>query len=47
MSAGEDNLARLACELGFADRSHLTRMLVREIGETPTAIRQWTAALDP
>lgn len=47
VSAGEDNLARLACELGFADHSHLTRMLVREIGETPTAIRARIASLDP
>jgi AraC-like DNA-binding protein len=40
VSAGEDNLARLASELGFSDHSHLTRLLVRELGETPTAIRR-------
>jgi AraC-like DNA-binding protein len=39
-SAGEDNLARLASELGFSDHSHLTRLLVRGLGETPTAIRR-------
>jgi AraC-like DNA-binding protein len=39
VSAGEANLARLASELGFSDHSHLTRLLVRELGETPTALR--------
>jgi AraC-like DNA-binding protein len=37
---GERNLARLAWELGFADHSHMTRMIVRECGRTPTSIRQ-------
>jgi AraC-like DNA-binding protein len=39
IAAGEENLARLAAELGFSDHSHLTRMLVRELGATPSAIR--------
>jgi AraC-like DNA-binding protein len=43
ISAGEQNLARLAIELGFSDHSHLTRLLVRELGETPTAIRRSSA----
>jgi AraC-like DNA-binding protein len=38
--AGEENLARLATDLGFSDHSHLTRVLVRELGETPTVIRR-------
>jgi AraC-like DNA-binding protein len=40
IGAGEENLARLAADLGFSDHSHLTRLLVRELGETPTAIRR-------
>jgi AraC-like DNA-binding protein len=40
ISAGEENLARLATDLGFSDHSHLTRLLVLELGETPTAIRR-------
>jgi AraC-like DNA-binding protein len=40
ITAGEENLARLATDLGFSDHSHLTRALVRELGETPTVIRR-------
>jgi AraC-like DNA-binding protein len=40
ISAGEENLARLAAELGFADHSHMTRTLVAQLGMTPTAIRR-------
>ncbi|HEX6652298.1 MAG TPA: AraC family transcriptional regulator [Thermoleophilaceae bacterium] len=40
IEAGEENLARLACELGFSDHSHMTRLLARELGQTPTAIRR-------
>jgi AraC-like DNA-binding protein len=36
---GEENLSRLARELGFSDHSHMTRMIVREAGWTPSAIR--------
>jgi AraC-like DNA-binding protein len=41
---GEENLARLAFELGFSDHSHLTRSLVGEFGATPTAIREQSRA---
>jgi AraC-like DNA-binding protein len=39
IEAGEDNLARLAAELGFSDHAHLTRTVRDEVGHTPTAIR--------
>jgi AraC-like DNA-binding protein len=44
VASGEENLARLAVELGFSDHSHLTRSLVRELGQTPTAIRSSSPA---
>jgi AraC-like DNA-binding protein len=40
IAAGEASLSRLAAELGFSDHSHLTRSIVREVGETPTALRE-------
>jgi len=39
INSGEKDLARLAAELGFSDHSHLTRLLVREVGATPSAMR--------
>ena len=39
LSAGERDLARLAADLGFADQSHLTRVVRRETGHTPSALR--------
>lgn len=36
-------LARIACEAGFADQSHLTRELRRETGLTPGALRRAAA----
>jgi AraC-like DNA-binding protein len=39
LSGGERDLARLAAELGFADQSHLTRVLRRETHHTPAALR--------
>lgn len=44
IGAGEQNLARMATDLGFSDHSHLTRLLVNELGETPTAIRHARSA---
>jgi AraC-like DNA-binding protein len=44
IAQGESNLARLAADLGFSDHSHLTRTLVRDTGETPTAIRRFVAS---
>jgi len=35
----ERSLARLACELGFADQAHLARVVRREVGSTPSALR--------
>jgi AraC-like DNA-binding protein len=39
LSRGEDNLARLAADLGFADHAHLTRTLRRHTGRTPSQLR--------
>lgn len=40
LARGEDDLARLAADLGFADQSHLSRVLRDETGTTPSAVRQ-------
>jgi AraC-like DNA-binding protein len=39
LAGGERNLARLAADLGFADQSHLTRVVRRETGQPPSALR--------
>jgi AraC-like DNA-binding protein len=39
LAGGEHNLARLAADLGFADQSHLTRVVRRETGQPPSALR--------
>jgi AraC-like DNA-binding protein len=39
ITGGERNLARLAAELGFADQSHLCRVLRSETGHTPSVLR--------
>jgi AraC-like DNA-binding protein len=44
IAGGERNLARLAAELGFADHSHLCRVVDAETGMTPSALRQLLAA---
>ncbi|MDQ3733590.1 MAG: AraC family transcriptional regulator [Actinomycetota bacterium] len=36
---GQDNLARVAADLGFADHAHLTRTMRRAIGQTPSVMR--------
>jgi len=36
---GENNLARVAADLGFADHAHLTRTMRRSLGRTPSAMR--------
>jgi AraC-like DNA-binding protein len=41
---GEPCLARLAADLGFADQAHLTRVVRRELDETPSALRDRLAA---
>ncbi len=40
---GEDNFARLAADLGFADQAHLTRTLREHTRRTPSELRVQTA----
>jgi AraC-like DNA-binding protein len=40
LAGGEGNLARLAADSGFADQSHLCRVVRRETGRTPAALRR-------
>jgi AraC-like DNA-binding protein len=40
LADGERDLTGLALDLGFADHSHLTRTLRRELGLTPSALRR-------
>ncbi|HTZ64189.1 MAG TPA: helix-turn-helix transcriptional regulator [Solirubrobacteraceae bacterium] len=40
LAEGEQNLARLAADLGFADQSHLCRVLREETGHVPSRLRQ-------
>ena len=47
LAEGEQNLARLAAELGFADQSHLCRVVRSETGATPAALRAALAASTP
>jgi AraC-like DNA-binding protein len=39
LAAGERSLARLAADLGFADQSHLCRVMRQETGCAPSALR--------
>jgi AraC-like DNA-binding protein len=39
LAEGEHDLARLAADTGFADQSHLCRVLRSETGTTPSALR--------
>ncbi|MFT7865672.1 MULTISPECIES: helix-turn-helix domain-containing protein [Amycolatopsis] len=43
LEAGEEELARLAAELGFADQAHLTRTVREHTGATPAALRRLLA----
>jgi AraC-like DNA-binding protein len=43
IAGGERNLARLAADLGFADHSHLCRVVGAETGMTPSALRRMLA----
>jgi AraC-like DNA-binding protein len=45
IAGGDDQLARLAADLGFADQAHLTRVVRAETGATPSALR--AALSDP
>lgn len=40
LGGGERDLARLAADTGFADQSHLCRVVRDETGETPAALRR-------
>jgi len=40
LAEGEPRLARLAAELGFADQAHLARVVRRELGATPSLLRE-------
>jgi AraC-like DNA-binding protein len=40
LAGGEPDLARLAADLGFADQSHLSRVLRSETGRPPSVLRQ-------
>ncbi|HEX8856251.1 MAG TPA: AraC family transcriptional regulator, partial [Thermoleophilaceae bacterium] len=44
MAAGDGDLARIAADLGFADQSHLCRVMRAETGRTPSALRRVLAA---
>ncbi len=46
LSSGEQNLARLAAELGFADQGHLCRVVRQETGHAPSALRRLLARGD-
>ncbi|WP_406053992.1 helix-turn-helix transcriptional regulator [Streptomyces sp. NBC_01077] len=40
LEQGENSLAALAADLGFADQAHLCRTVRQLVGHTPTALRQ-------
>jgi AraC-like DNA-binding protein len=40
LADGETSLARLAGDLGFADQSHLCRVVRSEVGHSPTQLRE-------
>ena len=45
LAGGEQDLARLAADLGFADQSHLCRVVRGETGYAPSALRHALAKL--
>jgi AraC-like DNA-binding protein len=40
LARGDNNLGRLAADVGFADQSHLCRVLRAETGQVPSALRE-------
>lgn len=44
LADGETSLARLAGDLGFADQSHLCRVVRREVGQPPARLRECLTA---
>ncbi|WP_233159129.1 AraC family transcriptional regulator [Pseudonocardia sp. MH-G8] len=47
LAEGEDSLAVLAADLGFADQAHLTRTIRAHLGHTPTAVRRLLQGRQP
>ncbi|TQM02305.1 helix-turn-helix domain-containing protein [Pseudonocardia kunmingensis] len=47
LADGEDSLAVLAADLGFADQAHFTRTIRAHLGHTPTAVRRLLHARQP
>ncbi len=47
LAGGESDLGRLAADLGFADQSHLCRVLHTETGSSPSALREILAEPRP
>jgi AraC-like DNA-binding protein len=45
LADGERNLSRLATDVGFTDQGYMCRVLRRETGRTPSALRALLAAL--
>lgn len=43
LAGGEQDLARLAADLGFADQSHLCRVIRQETGRSPSVLRHMLA----
>jgi AraC-like DNA-binding protein len=43
IEAGEESLAQLAFELGFADHAHMTRTIRSEVGHPPASVRRMLA----
>jgi AraC-like DNA-binding protein len=39
LAGGEEDLARIAADVGFADQSHMCRVIRQETGSTPAALR--------
>jgi AraC-like DNA-binding protein len=46
LEQGEQSLARLAADLGFADQAHLTRTVREHVGSTPAVLRRLLAQTD-
>jgi AraC-like DNA-binding protein len=44
IEAGDEGLADIAADLGFADHAHMTRMVRDEVGEPPTSVRRLFAS---
>jgi AraC-like DNA-binding protein len=47
LEEGEQDLARLAADLEFADQAHMTRVIRREVGDTPGRLRELLANGEP